>query len=99
MQKSFKLFVVLLTCLLAAITYVKTERQSFQKNLDPSETRTRDVRKESQVYPGPFISRPDVLRTLGRLDGDGSCKSSGPLAFACLVQQIEDVANRQQPSG
>lgn len=48
---------------------------------------------------GAFIWRSDVLEQLDKLSEDGDCKTSGPLAFGCLIQQIVDPAEVQRAGG
>lgn len=48
---------------------------------------------------GPFISDPEVIAELDRLDPGGDCTKSGKLVFACLIQALAEKNKQEAPAG
>ena len=51
-----------------------------------------------EVLRGPFVSDPDVITLLDKVDPRG-CKYSGPLVFSCLIQQQAERHTQEEVKG
>lgn len=91
---ALKVIAILVFFLIAAAYALKTEKPREQ--IDGEKPANSADRAPSR---GAFVSRAEVLARLDKLSENGDCKTSGPLAFGCLIQQIADPNEIQQSSG